>query len=74
MSLDLRCRRCNVPHARHPDANKNGGVGYILRWQGDLCPVCRDKRGEQEERALWRVLEYRRRSIGQESLSSYESE
>lgn len=72
MTFGLRCRRCNVPHARHPQANKNGGVGYILRWQDDLCPVCQNKRMIQQKQALWRVLERRRREPQQEALTSYE--
>jgi len=51
-----RCRRCGVPHADHPDANKTGGVGGLLAWEDDLCPICLDRRRELATRAAWRYL------------------
>lgn len=44
---DLVCRRCDIPHADHPDAGKSGGVGRLLPWDGDLCPVCQARRRER---------------------------
>jgi len=48
--FEIRCERCNVPHARHPDSNKHGGLGYILDWRGGLCPVCESYYQEYPDR------------------------
>jgi len=53
---EKRCRRCDVPHHEHPDANKSGGVGQLIAWEDDLCPICMDKRRELAGRAVWRYL------------------
>lgn len=54
---EKRCRRCGVPHHEHPEANKSGGVGQLLPWDDDVCPICLDKRRELASRAAWRYLE-----------------
>ncbi len=51
---DLRCIRCGVPHHEHPDANKSGGVGQLIPWEEDVCPICLDRRRELAKRAVWR--------------------
>lgn len=53
---DLRCRHCGVPHFEHPDVNKSGGVGRLLSWDGDLCPVCIDRRRELAAAAARRYI------------------
>ncbi len=53
---EKRCRRCDVPHHEHPDANKTGGVGQLIPWGDDLCPICVDQRRELASRAVWRYL------------------
>lgn len=53
---EKRCRRCGVPHADHPDANQSGGHDDLVPWEGDLCPICVDKRRELAKRAVWRYL------------------
>lgn len=53
---EKRCRRCGVPHHEHPDANKSGGVGQLLSWDDDLCPICIDRRRELAQLAAWRYL------------------
>lgn len=53
------CRRCDVPHADHPDANKTGGIGDLCAWVDGICPVCLDKRRELAKRAVWRHLAIR---------------
>lgn len=59
---DLRCRRCNAPHAFNPESNKNGGgVGHILPWAGDLCPVCERRRQRYERKAQPHLLARRLR-------------
>ncbi len=51
-----RCRRCGIPHHEHPDANKSGGVGQLQPWDGEVCPICLDRRRELAKRAVWRYL------------------
>lgn len=53
---DRRCRRCGVPHADHPESNKSGGVGGLLAWADDLCPICLDRRRELRHRAAVRYV------------------
>jgi len=53
---EKRCSRCGVPHHEHPEANKSGGVGQLLPWDGDVCPICLDRRRELAKRAVWRYL------------------
>lgn len=51
---DLRCRTCGIPHHENPDASSGGGLGRILPWDGELCPVCVERRRERRQAAARR--------------------
>lgn len=54
---DQCCRRCGVPHAEHPDASADGGMGRVLPWRDGRCPACLDRRSELAARGARRYAD-----------------
>jgi len=47
----MNCPRCGICHKDNDEANKTGGHGYIYNWESGLCPICRDRKREYEQKA-----------------------